>query len=228
VIELIEYRLEPRLDFREVDDPAGVIVDGAVDVDFNSEAMPMNSSALVTIRQIRQSVSRLELKSLEYPHISGLRGFHQARHGRLIIGRSLVGVVMDDLPRAVAFLQNVRAVDRQKSLSGGEIQARFVDADGVGDIAEHGDAQVVDGADAVRTIGMPAVEGEDRGDLVLGGSDLVPAPRPMAERMNGRHVLVVMPRLTHRLGAFAEEQIVESPVELKRRRSHFVLWCHVR
>lgn len=68
VVQSLVQRLEDRLDFREVADPASVRVEVAAQVDRHFERVTVQAAALVAVRYVGQAVGGFESKFLEDFH----------------------------------------------------------------------------------------------------------------------------------------------------------------
>ena len=68
VVQTLVQRLEDRLDFREVTDPAGMRVEVATEVQRHLERVTVQAPALVAVRDVGQAVGGLEGKFFEDFH----------------------------------------------------------------------------------------------------------------------------------------------------------------
>ncbi|MNK68280.1 hypothetical protein D3C87_876350 [compost metagenome] len=68
MVQALVQRLEDRLDFREVADPAGVRIEVAAEVKRHFERVTVQTPALVAVRDVRQAVGGFESKFLEDFH----------------------------------------------------------------------------------------------------------------------------------------------------------------
>ncbi len=72
VVELLVDRLEDRLDFREVADPAGMRIDLAFDVDGDTERVAVQAPAFVAFGDVGQAMGGFEGEFFEEFHCSAL------------------------------------------------------------------------------------------------------------------------------------------------------------
>ncbi len=68
VVQALIQRLEDRLDFREVTNPASVRVEVATEVDRHFERVTVQAAAFVAVRDVRQAVGGFEGKLFENFH----------------------------------------------------------------------------------------------------------------------------------------------------------------
>ncbi|MNY12976.1 hypothetical protein D3C86_1460860 [compost metagenome] len=68
MVQTLVQRLEDRLDFREIADPASVRIKIAAQVNRHFERVAVQASALVAVRDVRQAVGGFESKLFENFH----------------------------------------------------------------------------------------------------------------------------------------------------------------
>ena len=69
VVETLVERLEYRLDFGKVSDPAGMGINVALKIDRDLEGMAMQATAFVSLGYVRKPMGRLESEFLENFHV---------------------------------------------------------------------------------------------------------------------------------------------------------------
>ena len=68
MVELVVKRCERLLDVMEIHDPAGLIADGPVYMDLDPVGVAMQAGALMSLRDMGETVSRLEGELAEDLH----------------------------------------------------------------------------------------------------------------------------------------------------------------